>query len=140
MMRDQRVERGLARLLSEKTGLPIEKPENCTCQYPVVVARNMCGHAPDCPVYIEWAQGVYVTRQPNESVLDCRSEEGITVSLIDALIAIGRVLARRDLGSSGHVKEALKDLALDADIQLILASAEAAFDEDGKHTEDENGH
>jgi hypothetical protein len=32
-----------------------EKPESCTCQYPTVICRNMNGHAPDCPVYIAWA-------------------------------------------------------------------------------------
>lgn len=32
------------------------KPSNCTCKYPTVVVRNMIGHDPTCPVYVEWAR------------------------------------------------------------------------------------
>ncbi|MFQ5649742.1 MAG: hypothetical protein ACE5IY_07355 [bacterium] len=35
-----------------------DKPQNCTCGYPKVIARNICGHAEDCPVYLEWARQV----------------------------------------------------------------------------------
>ena len=127
----QRIEIELARLLAEKTGLPLDKPEACTCQYPTVVARNMCGHAPDCPVYIAWAKDAYgkdETAVPES--LDCRSEEGVTVGLIDALISIGRILSKRDLATSYHVKEALKDFLLDADMKLILAAAREAMEEE----------
>ncbi len=41
---------------------------------------------------------------------DCRSEEGITVGLVDALISILRVLAKRDL-TTPAVREALKRVA-----------------------------
>lgn len=61
-------------------------------------------------------------------ILDCRSEEGITVGLIDALISIGRILSKRDLNSSQHVKEALKDFVVDTDMCLILSIAECAYD------------
>lgn len=49
-----------------------------------------------------------------ESSTDCRSEEGITVGLIDAIITLFRVLRRRDL-SGLAITEALKDLANDED-------------------------
>jgi hypothetical protein len=53
---------------------------------------------------------------------DCRSEDGVTVSLIDALIAIARVLSKRDF-TPQSVQEALKDLASDEDIACILHAA-----------------
>jgi hypothetical protein len=51
--------------------------------------------------------------------LDCRSEEGVTVGLIDALITLARVLTDRDF-TPPAVVEALKDLADDEDIQKIM--------------------
>ena len=53
----------------------------------------------------------YETKQ---SHTDCRTEEGITVGLIDTLITVCRVLRHRDL-SDKEVKEALKDLSSDED-------------------------
>lgn len=51
--------------------------------------------------------------------IDCRSEEGITVGLIDGMISIARILkARRVTG--GAVEEALKDFAQDEDILAIF--------------------
>lgn len=50
---------------------------------------------------------------------DCREEEGITVGLIDAIISIARILAKRDL-TTHAVVEALADLRADEDIALIL--------------------
>lgn len=35
------------------------KPPGCTCACPQLIARNTNGHAPDCPIYIEWAKEVY---------------------------------------------------------------------------------
>ena len=35
-----------------------EKPANCRCDFPNPVLRNMNGHDPKCPVYIEWAKGL----------------------------------------------------------------------------------
>jgi hypothetical protein len=49
----------------------------------------------------------------------CRSEEGITVGLVDSLIAIARVLAKRDLRPAA-VCEALKDLQNDEDIRKLM--------------------
>ena len=56
----------------------------------------------------------------NESSTDCRSEDGITVSLIDSIISICRVLKTRDL-TSGDAQEALKDLSDDEDLKYILS-------------------
>lgn len=61
------------------------------------------------------------------SVIDCRSEEGITVGLIDSLISIARILSKRDLMTS-NAQEALKDLASDEDIAAVLAAASRAKD------------
>lgn len=60
-----------------------------------------------------------------EVVTDCRSEEGITVGLIDALISIARVLKPR-IGKERplpeSVSEALLDLRQDEDMLAILES------------------
>lgn len=52
------------------------------------------------------------------NVQSCRSEDGITVGLADALIGIVRVLAPRDL-STKNVQEALADLFQDPDFRTI---------------------
>ena len=57
----------------------------------------------------------------NESHTDCRSDSGITVGLIDALIAISRILKSRDL-TNPDIQEALQDLQSDEDIKFILNS------------------
>lgn len=57
--------------------------------------------------------------EPNINNTDCRDEDGITVGLIDSLISISRVLAKRDF-SSDSVKEALKDLGQDEDVSKII--------------------
>ncbi|EGX60132.1 hypothetical protein SZN_09426 [Streptomyces zinciresistens K42] len=49
----------------------------------------------------------------------CRSDTGIAVGLVDALITILRVLAPRDL-SPGPVQEALTDLTQDPDLDTVL--------------------
>lgn len=51
----------------------------------------------------------------------CRSEEGITVGLVDAIIGIIRVLSVRDLDAL-HVQEALADLFEDPDFEVIRNS------------------
>lgn len=55
---------------------------------------------------------------------DCRTEAGITVGLVDAIITAARVLVARDLSPSA-VREALADLRQDEDVAALLA-AEAA--------------
>lgn len=52
---------------------------------------------------------------------ECRSEEGVTVSLVDGIIAFLRVLAPRDL-SPQHAQEALQDLSQDHDLRAVLDS------------------
>lgn len=55
----------------------------------------------------------------------CRSKDGVTVGLIDAIIAISRVLSPRlkglDARIDSPVVEALKDLGCDSDLNAILA-------------------
>lgn len=55
------------------------------------------------------------------TITDCRTEEGITVGLIDALISVCRVLTERD-ASSVAIKEALKDLYSDPDVISVFPS------------------
>lgn len=57
--------------------------------------------------------------------ISCRSEEGITIGLIDAVISICRILANRDF-SSVQVQEALKDLVEDEDLEKVLNKARLA--------------
>ncbi len=52
---------------------------------------------------------------------DCRTEEGITTGLIDAIITAARVLARRDLAPVA-VREALADLRSDEDLAALLVA------------------
>jgi hypothetical protein len=51
----------------------------------------------------------------------CRSEEGITVGLVDAIIGILRVLVVRDM-SPESVQEALADLCEDPDLAAVLGA------------------
>lgn len=55
--------------------------------------------------------------------VDCRSTDGITVGLIDAIITTSRVLRDRPL-SGVSVREALADLAGDEDVAHLLWIAE----------------
>ena len=50
---------------------------------------------------------------------DCRTEEGITVGLVDSIITICRVIKDRDLDLP-EVKKALNDLYQDEDFNLFL--------------------
>lgn len=54
-----------------------------------------------------------------DDYMNCRTDDGVTVGLIDGIIAIARVLAKRDLSSQG-IKEALLDLQQDEDIAFLL--------------------
>lgn len=56
---------------------------------------------------------------PDTCKCDCRSEVGITVGLIDGIIAIARVLAQRDLSDPATI-EALKDIRADEDVRKIV--------------------
>lgn len=59
------------------------------------------------------------TEEVSPEVTDCRSETGITVGLLDGIIAVARVAACRDL-TAPAVREALKDLAADEDVGALL--------------------
>ncbi len=50
--------------------------------------------------------------------LDCRSDEGVTVSLIDGVIATARVLRGRDLNHPA-ITEALADIREDEDVAWL---------------------
>lgn len=50
---------------------------------------------------------------------DCRSEAGVTIGLVDGIIATCRVLVARDL-SAPEMREALKDLRADEDLRTLL--------------------
>lgn len=65
----------------------------------------------------------------NISDSDCRTDEGITIGLIDGVIAICRVLRKRDL-SSPNIQEALLDMSGDEDIAFVLA----AYNQVDSHT------
>lgn len=61
----------------------------------------------------------------NNNVVCCRSEEGITVGLIDSIISISRILAKRSF-ENRDVVEAFKDLADDEDLKTIIKAAKKA--------------
>lgn len=56
----------------------------------------------------------------NVTQTNCREPIGVTVGLIDGLIAIARVLRHRDL-TPVEVQEALSDLQSDEDVAYLLA-------------------
>lgn len=56
-----------------------------------------------------------------EITTDCRSEEGVTVGLIDAVVSVCRVLSGRPLRyASEAVKQALLDLRSDPDVAIVM--------------------
>ncbi len=54
-----------------------------------------------------------------EATTCCRSEEGVTVGIIDSFITLARLMKGRDL-SSEAVQEALADLRADEDVAALL--------------------
>lgn len=58
-----------------------------------------------------------------ESVTDCRSEAGITVGLLDALLAVAAVLAQRDM-TPPAVQEALRDVRSNEHVWSLLKTLE----------------
>jgi hypothetical protein len=53
---------------------------------------------------------------------DCRKPDGISIGLIDGMLAMARVLRKSDL-SAKEVQEALKDLQADEDMKFLMYSA-----------------
>jgi hypothetical protein len=60
-----------------------------------------------------------------DSHTDCRSEDGITVGLIDSIISICRVLKDRNFDSK-EISESLHDLRQDEDFNHLMYMAMAA--------------
>jgi hypothetical protein len=54
-------------------------------------------------------------------VIYARSEEGITLGLVDSILVCARILASRDLLGSVAVLDALRDLASDEDLAHLLS-------------------
>lgn len=50
---------------------------------------------------------------------ECRNYDGITVGLVDAIMAILRILATRDLQQQ-DVQDALADLLQDPDLKTVM--------------------
>jgi len=53
---------------------------------------------------------------------DCRSNEGVTVGLVDGIIAIARVLRHRQMEGVA-IEEALTDLRSDEDVAWLFNSS-----------------
>jgi hypothetical protein len=61
------------------------------------------------------------------SKTDCRSPDGITIGLIDGMIAMARVLRKANLGSA-EVQEALKDFTTDEDVKWLMEQSVQNWD------------
>lgn len=72
------------------------------------------------------SQEPYLSGLPVHTHTDCRTEEGITVGLIDSLISICRVLSKRDLAGHAAV-EALRDFWPDPDVQKVILAASVSL-------------
>lgn len=65
----------------------------------------------------------------NEISVDCRSEEGITIGLLDTIMMCCAVLQGRDLTHT-QVVEALKDLRSDDALRALMFKGVMGFDYD----------
>jgi hypothetical protein len=72
----------------------------------------------------EKQQKITAKKEKMKSTTDCRTEEGITVGLIDSLMAISRVLSQRLKINkrTPAINEALMNLRSDDDIEFIKKS------------------
>lgn len=69
-------------------------------------------------------QNPHLYRDPStpsitEEVVDCSSDAGITIGLIDGMIAMARIVASRDW-SHHAVREALADFKQDATMRTLM--------------------
>lgn len=62
------------------------------------------------------------------TIIECRSDEGVTIGLIDSLNTISQIIATRDL-TSEHVREALEDLYSDPSFNAIRMAALSAMEQ-----------
>ena len=46
------------------------KPRDCTCDYPRVIVRTMCGHSMECPVYVQWQRTCLVVDDENSKTAE----------------------------------------------------------------------
>lgn len=73
--------------------------------------------------YTGWDdQEEYKLPKKESKPIDCRSPEGVTVSLIDGIIGMARVIKQRIeiTGITPAIKEALMDLGQDEDVYFII--------------------
>ena len=61
----------------------------------------------------------------NRITTDCRTEEGITIGLIDSIITLCRIIKARELLSLA-INEALKDLGSDEDFEFLYRKSKEA--------------
>lgn len=81
-------------------------------------ARARCGGAGLCTkCSTEAASG---SGGLDGATLDCRSPEGVTVALIDGIIAAARIIRARDHLAHPAVAEALRDIADDEDVAWLV--------------------
>ena len=60
------------------------------------------------------------------STIECDSDEGVTIGLIDTIINAAHLLRSRSMASP-NIREALRDLSCDrGDVNALLLKAEAA--------------
>lgn len=59
----------------------------------------------------------------DEVFTDCRSEEGVTIGLLDSIIFIARVLAKRDFQPQ-EIQSALRDFRNDEDVKKLWDAVE----------------
>lgn len=83
-----------------------------------VLHMELCMCAIDLSSIDITTRGV-ISAAPSVTHTDCRSPVGITVGLIDGMIAMARVLRSSDL-SAPEVQEALKDLTSDEDVKFLM--------------------
>lgn len=57
-----------------------------------------------------------------DTATDCRSDEGVTVGLLDSVITLARVLRRRPIASEAEWA-ALTDLRADEDVSWLVGRA-----------------
>ena len=85
---------------------------------------NAIGKAPKelIPVHYMQPEMDAIIARGRVTSTDCRTPVGVTVGLIDGIIAMARVLRHADL-SSVEVQEALKDIRADEDMAFLMGLA-----------------
>lgn len=63
-------------------------------------------------------------------MVECRSEEGITIGLIDTILLCASVLGSRELNTP-EIQEALRDLHCSPELFALLHKAEEVYNDNG---------